>query len=79
MFVHKPSFILNRRDGLGILCLMPFQQYLSYIVAVSFIYGGNRSALRKPPTCRKSLLNFITYHCIEYTSPERDLISQLQW
>jgi len=29
-----------------------FQQYLSYIVAVSFIGGGNR---RKPPTCHKSL------------------------
>jgi len=25
---------------------------------VSFIGGGNR---RKPPTCRKSLTNFITY------------------
>jgi hypothetical protein len=24
---------------------------------------------RKPPTCRKSLTNFITYCCIEYTSP----------
>jgi hypothetical protein len=34
-----------------------FQQYFSYIVAVSFIGGGNR---RKPPTCRKSLTNFIT-------------------
>ena len=42
-----------------------FKQYFSYIVAVSFI-GGNR---RTPPTCRKSLLNFIIYCCIEYTSP----------
>jgi len=32
-----------------------FQQYFSYIVAVSFIGGGNRSTRRKPPTCRKSL------------------------
>jgi hypothetical protein len=24
---------------------------------------------RKPPTCRKSLTNFITWCCIEYTSP----------
>ena len=31
-----------------------------------FIGGGNR---RKPPTCRKSLTNFITQCCIEYTSP----------
>jgi len=43
-----------------------FQQYVSYIVAVNFIGGGNR---RKPPTCCKSLTNFITYCCIEYTSP----------
>jgi hypothetical protein len=30
------------------------------IVAVSFIGGGNRRIRRKPPTCRKSLTNFIT-------------------
>jgi sulfite reductase beta subunit-like hemoprotein len=29
-------------------------------VAVSFIGGGNRSTQRKPPTCCKSLTNFIT-------------------
>jgi hypothetical protein len=27
-----------------------FQLYFSYIVAVSFIGGGNRSTRRKPPT-----------------------------
>jgi len=45
-----------------------FQQYFSYIVAVSFICGGNRSTWRKPPTCHKS--NKL-YHImfIEYTSP----------
>jgi hypothetical protein len=33
----------------------------SYIVAVSFIAGRNRSIRKKPPTCcRKSLANFIT-------------------
>jgi hypothetical protein len=37
-----------------------FQQYFSYIVAVSFIGGGNRSICRKASTCRKSLANFIT-------------------
>jgi hypothetical protein len=37
-------------------------------MAVSFIGGGNRSTLRKPQTCHKSLTNFITYCCIEYTS-----------
>ena len=34
-----------------------------------FIGGGHRSTRRKPPTCCKSLTNFITYCCIEYTSP----------
>ena len=38
-------------------------------MAVSFIGGGNRSTRRKPSTCRKSLTNFITKWCIEYTSP----------
>ena len=36
-----------------------FQHYVSYIVAVSFTGGGNRSAWRKPLVCRKSLTNFI--------------------
>ena len=42
-----------------------------------FFGGGNRRIRRKPPTCRKSLTNFITY-CIEYASPERDSNSQRQ-
>jgi hypothetical protein len=29
----------------------------------------------KPPTCSKSLTNFIAYCCIEYNSPEREAIS----
>jgi len=37
-----------------------FQQYFSYIVMVNFIGGGNQSTRRNPPTCRKSLTNFIT-------------------
>ena len=37
-----------------------FQKYFSYIVTVSFIGGGNQSTRRKPPTCHKSLANFIT-------------------
>ena len=36
------------------------QQYFSYIEAVSFIGGGNKSTRRKPPNCHKSLTNFIT-------------------
>ena len=30
-----------------------------YIVAVSYIGGGNGSTRRKPPTCHKSRTNFI--------------------
>jgi hypothetical protein len=37
-----------------------FEQFFSYIVEVSFIAGGNQKTQRKPPTCRKSLTNFIT-------------------
>jgi hypothetical protein len=50
--------------GLGLWYLMPlstiFQQYFSYIMAVSFIGGGNLSTRRKPLTCRKLLTSFIT-------------------
>jgi len=31
-----------------------------YIVAVSFIGGGNRGTRKKPPIYRKSVTNFIT-------------------
>ena len=46
-----------------------FQQYFSYIMAVSFIGGGNRSTHRKPQTCHNTLKNLITYCCIKYTLP----------
>ena len=48
-------------DGYGVEC--HFQKYFSYIVAVSFIDGGNLSTQRKPSTCRKSLTN---YHIMLY-------------
>jgi hypothetical protein len=38
--------------GLGLWCFNYLQQNFSYIVAVSFIGGGNRNTRRKPPTCR---------------------------
>jgi len=40
------------------------------IVSASFIGGGNRSILRKPLPCGKSLTNFIMHVqcCIKYTS-----------
>jgi hypothetical protein len=40
--------------------LRHFQQYFSYIVAVSLSGRRNRSTRRKPPSCHKSLTHFIT-------------------
>ena len=36
------------------------QKYFSYIMAVSFIGGGNLSTQRKPQILHKLLTNFIT-------------------
>ena len=44
---------------LGLWFLMTL--LFSYIVAVSFIGGNYRSTRRKPPICRKSLTNFVTF------------------
>ena len=54
-----------------------FQQQFSHIVAVSFIGRGKRMTRRKPPTCRKSLTNFITLCCTP--PPDRDSNSQHKW
>ena len=57
-----------------------FQLYFSFIVAVSFIGGGNQSTKIKSPTCRKSLTNFITYSVVWRTlRHEWDLNPQRQW
>jgi len=40
-------------------------------VSVSVIGGGNQSTRRKPPTCRKSLINFIK-DCL----PEKDYVTR---
>jgi hypothetical protein len=50
----------RRRNGAKTKSLQMLFGRLNYIVAVSFISGGNQRILRKPPTCRKSLTNFIT-------------------
>jgi hypothetical protein len=54
--------------GLGLWSLTPFST-VDHIVVVSFIGGGNRSARRKSPICRKSLTNVITKCSIGYASP----------
>jgi len=40
-----------------------FQQYFSYIMAISFSDGRSRSTRRKPPTMGKQLVSFITCGC----------------
>ena len=40
-----------------------FQQYFSYIMAISFSGGRSRSKWREPPTIGKQLVNFITCGC----------------
>jgi hypothetical protein len=42
--------------------------------AVSFIRGGNRMTRRKPPTCHKSLTNFI-HNVVHLTLLEIELIT----
>jgi hypothetical protein len=52
--------LLELKFGLAYGVQRHFQQYFSYyIVPVSLIGGGNMSTRRKPPTCPKSLTNFI--------------------
>jgi hypothetical protein len=51
-------FYLFEAAFIGLVCLMP----LSTIFQLHFVYHGgqlNQSTQRKPPTCRKSLTNFI--------------------
>jgi hypothetical protein len=36
-------------------------------------------AEKKPQSCHKSLTDFITYSCIEYTLPDWDSNSQRKW
>jgi len=50
----------------GVYCY--FQQYFSYIVAVSFIGRGNRGTRRKPPTCSVQVTDKL-YHILLYASP----------
>ena len=59
----KKNFSVSR-EGWVIVLRATFNkitklQNFSYIVEVSFIGRGNRSTLRKPMSCRKSLTNFI--------------------
>jgi hypothetical protein len=54
-----------------------FQQYFSYIVAVSSIGGVIRFNRRKPPIRRKSLTSWIPLSCTNTYRHELDSNSQL--
>ena len=56
----SPSIMVYQTDVAMCKPSYIFQQYFSYILVISFIGGGNQSTRRKPPTCQKSLTNFIT-------------------
>jgi hypothetical protein len=58
--------------GLRLECLTSFSKIFQLYRGGSFIGEGNQSTRRKPLTCCKSLTNFITWCCIEYTSPGWD-------
>ena len=54
-----------------------FQQYFSYIVAVGFIDGGNRSGRRKPPTCWSNKLIIVRDVDIYYSSTVKGKIVKI--
>jgi hypothetical protein len=55
----KDVYLLTCKS-VKVMMFNAIQQYFNYIMAVSFIGGGNQSTRRKPLPCRKSLTNFIT-------------------
>ena len=63
--------IFQSSVGVGVWWFMPLSTIFQLHVycGSQFLGGGNQSTMRKPPTCRRSLTNFITSCCIEYTSP----------
>ena len=58
-FYYNDMLCCNKKGGYDVTCHL--QRYFSYIVAVNFIGGGNRSTRRKPSICSKSLINFLPY------------------
>ena len=57
------------RLGLGLWCLMPLSTVFQLYHASQFYWWRKPENPEKTTTCRRSLKNFITYCCIECTSP----------
>jgi hypothetical protein len=67
IYIFKSFLLIDHSKEANCICTLTLtgtdglccSTIFSYIVAVSFIGGENLSTRRKPPTCCKSLTNFI--------------------
>ena len=55
---------------LDLWCWTPLSPIFQLYHGCQLYWWRKPECRRKPPNCRKSLTNFITWCCIEYTSPE---------
>ena len=67
--VSSPLEVLYRYTQYILTIQVQYNLLLYDTLLEGFIGGGNQSTQRKPPIWCKSLTNFITKCCIEYTSP----------